>query len=160
MFDSAATGTAVTGACAGRVQRFTYDDLGRPAGVQRCVDAVAAAMQVGYDPLGRPKSLTYPDGEVVENQYDSLGRLVGMTGVVDLATYDLQGNLTTLELANHVTETFGYDWMGTQLTWQSLTGPSCYLGNQSYGYNLRDQLDSYSGGGGGGATTRYPAAGI
>ncbi len=64
-----------------------------------------------YDPLNRPETLTYPDGEVVTYTYDRAGRVNGLTAdegaavYLQDAGYDALGQPTSLALGAGVIST-------------------------------------------------------
>gem|GEM_PF-3938786 len=104
---------------------FTYDNRGRPATQQRATSALGtmafAEWQITFDLVGRPKAVTYPDGqgvlsgnsEIVEYQYDNLGRVERMwsqLGVyLDKATYDPDDRVEVAAFGNGVVEKTYYD---------------------------------------------------
>jgi RHS repeat-associated protein len=78
--------------------------------VQRqCIEGLVYEMGFDYDLLGRWKTLTYPDSEIVTYRYDTAGRLHDMSGYVNSMSYDAAGNLTEIKYANQTKTTHTYD---------------------------------------------------
>ena len=92
-----------------KAENLTYDVMGQVILKKQCIEGRTYAMGFGYDQLGRLKSLTYPNQEVVTYQYDSAGRLHYMSGYVNSMSYDAEGNLTGVEYSNQTKATFRYD---------------------------------------------------
>lgn len=56
-------------------RRFFYDNLSRPAATVESHGTHRFAVSRGYDPHGRPASLTFPTGFAVRQRYTALGHL-------------------------------------------------------------------------------------
>lgn len=105
------------------------------------------------DSMGRTLSMTYPDGEVVTNLYDSGGRLRSVAGkkgsdsyrYVDRLEYDKFGFRRFLASGNGVTTETSYDPATTWLTGQVVAKGTKRLQNLSYEYdkvgNPRKRVD-------------------
>ncbi len=52
---------------------FTYDPRGRQARADKVIGTTTFTTRTSYDSLGRVDTVTYPDGEVVQNTYNSQG---------------------------------------------------------------------------------------
>ena len=61
-----------------------------------------------YDQLSRPRTVTYPDGQVNEITYDAGGRPSSVTGVIDSVDYDPTGYVTRLAFTHGVETTYSY----------------------------------------------------
>lgn len=98
--------------------RFAYTRGGQMAREDRCVRGHKASLTYGYTPLGRLDSLLYPDGELMNFQYDPAGRMSGMPGWVSVSERDADGRVTRMELGNGITRSLTYDvrrqWLRTQ----------------------------------------------
>jgi RHS repeat-associated protein len=79
---------------------YAYDQQGNATTTRQCINGYTAEIGAAYDPLGRQRSLTYPDGETINYHYDRAGRLDKLPGLVDLIQYDASGRLSTLDYAN------------------------------------------------------------
>ena len=79
-------------------------------------------MGFGYDPLGRLKSLTYPDSEQVTYNYDARGRLQNMRRYVNSFAYDAAGRLTAVTYADQTIAVFSYDPKRPWLKSTTVTG--------------------------------------
>jgi RHS repeat-associated protein len=64
----------------GVVKEFTYDNLKRPSTEKVIVDGVSYITQYNYDTYNNLTKTTYPSGVVVNNNYDSKGNLISVTG--------------------------------------------------------------------------------
>jgi len=56
-------------------EKHIWDKRGFEIETQRCVDDVCKTIERSYDSLGRLSSITYPDNEIVDYQYNENGRL-------------------------------------------------------------------------------------
>ncbi len=61
-------------------EKSFYDALGSVWKTIKTIDGASYATETGYDALGRPASIKYPDMETVAYTYDSGGNLSGVTG--------------------------------------------------------------------------------
>lgn len=52
--------------------RYSYDNMGRITRSDKTVDNTTYTIQTGYDALGRLQSITYPDGDIVNYNYNGL----------------------------------------------------------------------------------------
>jgi RHS repeat-associated protein len=105
------------------------------------------------DSMGRILSMTYPDGEVVTNAYDSGGRIRSVAGkkgsdsyrYVDRLEYDKFGFRRLLAYGNGVSTETSYDRLTTWMSGQVVTEGSERLQNLSYTYdkvgNPRTRVD-------------------
>ena len=95
------------------------------------------------DSMGRTLSMTYPDGEVVTNLYDSGGRLRSVAGkkgadsyrYVDRLEYDKFGFRRFLAYGNGVTTDTSYDERTTWLTGQVVANGTKRLQDLRYTYD-------------------------
>jgi len=106
-----------TGASNTLVETNRYDGMGRPYQVTRCQDEGCYSMGMSYDPAGREKQLTYPDGEVVTYSYDDAGRLSSAVPYVDSLQYSSTNQLVSEWFGNDTSLTNTYDpqrlWLNT-----------------------------------------------
>ena len=163
-FDGAGTGCTATAPCWIRTETV-YDDHGFVARTSRPYFAGTGTPQwttYSYDPIGRPLTVTAPDGSVTTYTYTGLGSAGGQTTVTDAlgrATitrrnaqgldssvinalnkttsyiYDAYGNLLTVSdpAGNHVAST--YDIRGHKLT---TSDPD--MGVWHYSYDVLGEL--------------------
>src|SRR5262249_1895082 len=100
------------------------------------IDGVSKSFQYTYDALGRPSTLTYPDGEQVTYGYDHAGRLYSLSGYVTGMFWSPSGQLQQMNYANGTISTFTYDanreWL-TGATVRKSDGTTLYTA--TYGYN-------------------------
>jgi len=139
------TGSGVT-------EQFSYDELGR---VVRTVQAVESkdlgrysyATESTYDLIGNVLKVTYPDGEVVTNDYDGLGRLVKVSGkdiYVSDISYTPQGEVKAIVRGDGTTATYEYDSKNRRLT--HLSSP---ILSYSYDYYPSGNIKTWRGFSGG-----------
>jgi RHS repeat-associated protein len=109
----------------GRVVRYTYEP----------------------DPFSqytRLKTVTYPDGSIMEYQYDELGRLKGFInerGYLEVSnTYDASNRVLTQTHIDNGTYTFNYTVAGGYITQTSMTSPSG--GVTSWAFNSSGYITS------------------
>lgn len=76
----------------------------------RYVGGTALSLDYDYDGMGRVTSVTYPDGRVVTQGYDTTGRLTAMPGYLSGSiAYDAVGRPASWTMANGVEANQGYD---------------------------------------------------
>jgi RHS repeat-associated protein len=88
---------------------LSYDAAGNITSRTKCVQGLCYTLGFTYDGLGRVRSVTYPDGEVVTYDYDTQGRLASVSGYADSFAYNARGKLLTAAYANGTITTFSYD---------------------------------------------------
>jgi len=77
------------------------------------VGGTALSLEYDYDAMGRVTSVTYPDGRVVTQGYDTTGRLTSMPGYLSGSiAYDAVGRPASWTMANGVEANQGYDGVG------------------------------------------------
>ncbi len=97
-----------------------------------------------YDSFGRLGSVTYPDGEVLTNGYDSGGRLKSVAGdkagrrygYLDRLEYDEFFNRRFQQTANGVRTEYEYDVATQRLTRQTSNTPAREVQDLNYTYDL------------------------
>ncbi len=162
------------------VDERTYDLAGRVTSNTLCVEGESKTFGFAYDAMGRQRSITYPDGEIVIYRYNDAGQLRRIDGYVKDILYDAAGRITNISYDNGTTETFTYhplrEWLEThtinqgktvlssteyhyynngQLHWQSTTGTGA--GRSNYFYDSAGRLTLVTGAGA--ADYDYNAAG-
>lgn len=93
----------------GRVVSYSYDSIGRVAGVSSGTQTVVSGRT--YRPDGNLVAQTFGNGIVENRTYDSAGRLATwQIGSIETRTYgrDLNGNITSISVGG-VSKTYGYD---------------------------------------------------
>ncbi len=126
-YDSAPSGySGQTGYWTGRLAKvtdasgtheFLYDQLGRVLKDKKTVDSVAYEFIRSYDSMGRVRTLTYPDTEVVTYAYNSFGDVETIQGVKNSVTtdyvkdvnYNASGQITFTKYGNNVTSDYTYN---------------------------------------------------
>ncbi|WP_158635301.1 hypothetical protein [Luteimonas cucumeris] len=79
------------------------NSLGLPTSEMLHVDGFSYGLQYVYDPQGSLKTLTYPDGRVVDYLPDALGRATQAGGYVGSVQYFPDGDLSSYQYANGIT---------------------------------------------------------
>ncbi len=93
---------------------YQYDERGRLAQETRSFEGVEAGPFVvayAYDAMDRIESITYPDGEVVQQGYDDGGNplsLIGGEDYVTSAQYNAAGQLKRVAFGNGLETRYGY----------------------------------------------------
>ncbi len=90
------------------VQRFGYDARGNNTWREWTLEGHTFIKRTVYDPSNLPLRMTYPDGTVIEHEYDDARRLTGITGIADFA-YDERSLLSTIFHGNGVRTEHEYD---------------------------------------------------
>ena len=94
---------------------YSYDERGRITEETKRIGEEEAVTQFTYNPDDSIKTIVYPDGEVVVNEYDSVGRLKRLTGqdvYLDEVNYDVLGNVKEVRYGNLVKTRYAYDVTG------------------------------------------------
>jgi RHS repeat-associated protein len=91
-----------------KADTFDYDPAGHIVSWGKCISGRSQTFGFDYDTLGRRKQVTYPDGEAVQYEYDSAGRLAKVPGYVDKLAYDAAGRKTQIAYANGVVTDLRY----------------------------------------------------
>jgi RHS repeat-associated protein len=89
-----------------------------------------------YDAMGRPRSMTYPDGEVVSMTYNAQGLLNTLGAYVTQSNYNAVSELNFLKLGNNDTTTYTYNPQNLRLTdLVTNNGSGTPLQNLHYSYD-------------------------
>ncbi len=97
--------------------------------------------QASYNSLLQTKSLQYPSGRQLDYSYDALLRTSAITdhysqiNYLSNVSHGSAGQLTSLNMGDGTTESFGYDQNRLQLTSQQVTKGGNTLLNLSYNYS-------------------------
>jgi RHS repeat-associated protein len=88
----------------------TYDSMGRAISETNVIGTRSYTFSRVFDALGKVRSMTYPNGEVVSYGYDGFGRPTSisssvLSSIVTSATYDARGHQITRTLGNGIVET-------------------------------------------------------
>ena len=106
-------GRLTTVSDASGTQKFYYDKLGRVTKTTKTVDNIAYTIQTTYDTLGRTRSITYPDNEVVYYTYDGLDNITNVSSSKSFADYsdfgfNALGQPGGVTYGNGITTTYSY----------------------------------------------------
>ena len=94
---------------------YFYDERGRTIKEIKRIGGEEAVTQFTYNSADAIKTITYPDGEVVTKEYDSIGRLKRLTGFnvyLENLQYDVLGNIKRAQFGNQVQTEYSYDVTG------------------------------------------------
>src|SRR5262249_32861634 len=86
---------------------YSYDAAANVTSSTMCRGELCETMAFSYDTMarGRLDKTTYPDGEIVDNTYDTTGALSAVSGYTSAMVHDARGELTSITLANGTIET-------------------------------------------------------
>ncbi len=143
-----AAGRVISAADGARTQQFTYDRLGAvtsEVAVMNLHNGPSAPLTTSFthDGFGRLLSVTYPDGMVLSNSFDSGGLLSSMEGVkgtiitdfMKRQEYDVFQNRAFRQLGNGVQTQYNYDPNTLQLARQVTTTPTRTIQDLNYSYD-------------------------
>lgn len=97
--------------------------------------------QASYNSLLQTKTLQYPSGRQLDYTYDALFRTTAITdhnsqvNYLSNVSYGSAGQISSLNMGDGTTETFGYDLNRMQLTSQQVTKSGNTLLNLSYSFS-------------------------
>jgi Rhs family protein len=107
--DNILTQSWSSNAGSGSYSYTNYDPLNHAHNVTVSLDTNSFAFGYDYDFFGRIKNITYPERtQTVDYNWDSLDRLVQISGFINSCTYDGDSNLKTMTYANNITTTKNY----------------------------------------------------
>jgi len=119
---------------------FTYDLLGQVTQVTKNIGGTNYPATYAYNLAGELTAITYPSGRVVNQEYDTIGRLSavknGTSPMADAFAYNSAGQVTGFRYNNDATFTaaFGYSADRLQLTSLTYTKSSQKLLELTYAY--------------------------
>ncbi|MDQ2739635.1 MAG: type IV secretion protein Rhs, partial [Actinomycetota bacterium] len=120
---------------------WTYDTFGE---LVSAVNGSGAAVGYGYDSDGNPTSITYPDGSVVTDGFNTGDQLASVTDAASNKTtfgYNPDGANTTTTYPNGDTVTAGYN-TAEQQTSTTLANGGTTLGALTYGRDSAGQVST------------------
>lgn len=119
-------------------ENYTYDNLGRTIKLQKVVSGKTYTLQYAYNLADELTSVTYPSGRLVQQTYDTIGRL---TKVADAAatyansfSYNSGFQTTGFTYGNGVVAHFSYSLDRLQLASLSYVKGSSTLFSLTYSY--------------------------
>lgn len=115
-----------------------YDLMGRVIRELKTVTGTTYTTQYGYDQLGRPNAITYPDNTAVNYNYN--GPLLssvydGSTTYAAYSGYNSLGQPGTVAYGNGVTTSYTYDSNTYRLNAFNTTKSGATYQNMTYGYD-------------------------
>jgi RHS repeat-associated protein len=128
-----------------------YDALDR---VVEFTDAHGSTLRYGYDTVGNLKSLTYPDGRVVNYVYNDANQLVEVVDWDDRSTkftYDSSSHVTSITFPNGIVRMMTYDAGGRLTRRRDVRLPGTAILDYQYEYDRLGRLTVESGNAGSGA---------
>jgi len=124
-------------------ESYTYDSLSRLASKTRVIDSRSYQTQYLYNTANQMTTLIYPSGKRVRTTHDTRGRTSGVDKVdssgnvlssyMTSVGYNNASQVTSVALANGVTEGYGFDPQRMQLTSQTATKGSTLM-SLTYSY--------------------------
>jgi YD repeat-containing protein len=128
-------------------ETFGYDGLSRTQSRTRTISGRSYTITYAFNQIGQLKRMTYPSLRQVDVGYDARARLATIGGTrnyINSISYKPSQQVQSIQLANGLTESYGYSADRLQLTSQSVQqGQNQPLMNIGYNYNA----DQTSGGG-------------
>ena len=127
---------------------YYYDDrYGRQSHVVKAVDGVNYTVFSTTDVLGRPRRITYPDGEMVDYEYDAGGNLGTVGSYVNFTGYNALGQPSSRASMgeNWVFDSYEYNANTAQLSrLKSIleTTPSTPLLDLQYAYDKKGNIST------------------
>lgn len=139
---TAETDASATGCRAGRSHQWTYDVLGDVTRTTQCTGGLSATTRTAYDALGRPRTLTYPDGLTVTNVYNAAGAVVAIPRYVNAISYTAVGAPSTISYANHTRDSYSYSttrgWLISHVVTNTTTGGRLF--DESYNHDAAGNI--------------------
>ncbi len=89
---------------------YEYDSRNRLISETKTIDGTEYTISYAYDAASHPVSMTYPDGTIVQQSYDNVGRVTSVNGYADYLWSETE--LQQIMYANDVTTTYNYDVRG------------------------------------------------
>ncbi|WP_456442570.1 toxin TcdB middle/N-terminal domain-containing protein [Psychroserpens sp.] len=92
-------------------QSFSYDSRGRTTESKRVINGIVAPFvyTFSYDSDDRRRQTIYPDKTIIKYSFDTIGRLTGVSGLIDNVLYDAQGRREHVEYASGFEAHFQYE---------------------------------------------------
>jgi RHS repeat-associated protein len=87
---------------------YTYDNRNRLLSETRSIEGIPYTVSYQYDAASRLIAMIYPDQTVVINEYDSLNRLVTISGYAEFM-YNAESLLESVTYSNGIVATYQYD---------------------------------------------------
>lgn len=100
-------GRAVGVTYPGGAEWFGYNARGQIDYFAREIDGTLFEFSTSFDNLGRMTSVTYPTGDVITFEVDTLGRTRAVPGYVDAVLYDERGDVIGVDLTNGTSTRYG-----------------------------------------------------
>lgn len=116
---------------------FQYDPRGNPVVVGKVLNNTNYILRIRYNSLGQVLSVTYPDGEVVNYEYDNRSLVKAMTGeenYVSQIEYGMFG-MKKMNLGNGITLAWNYDELSGVLKEIKGANGNVTLFHRQYEYN-------------------------
>ncbi len=117
---------------------WTYSAVGQIAAMTRNTGGTSFTVKQSFDKIGRPASLTYPDGEAVTYAYGADGCQTSVGGYVTAAV--CTPTVAKRTLGNGVVYTENYDPKRMWLASNTASSGTTVLQNESYGYHLDGRM--------------------
>lgn len=124
---------------------YSYDSQGNLISVTNALNQITKLGD--YDPSGRPRSITDPNGFTTTLSYDLRGRLKSIKkgGEETGYTYDKAGNLTKISLPGGVAYTYVYDPAHRLTDIQDQDGNGIHFTLDKAGNRLKEEIKDRSG---------------
>jgi len=130
----------------GGSESYIYGSGGELLSSTQTIGATSKTMASTYDLLGRPSTMTYPDGEIVSYGYNADGSLASVSGYVNSMTYGANGELLQIAYGNGTICNYTYDPNRLWLNTASVKLGSTTLYSASYNYDVAQRVTSMTQG--------------
>jgi RHS repeat-associated protein len=126
-------------------ESYSWNLLGLETARTQTIGSVGRTMATAYDALARPRTLTYPDGEVVTYVYDGAGdlRSVGSSrggSYVSSMTWNPAGQSLAMTFGNGTTTSYSYDPNRAWLSSVAMSRNGAALYNATYQYDAAGRV--------------------
>ncbi|MBI4398396.1 MAG: hypothetical protein HY586_04660, partial [Candidatus Omnitrophica bacterium] len=131
----------------GGTAHFTYDELGQVIHKEQVIDEQTTyTSSATFDALGRPVTVTYPDLEVINYEYNNFGDVEKIysdqTQYVVQADYNPSGQLTTLKYGNGSETNYDYDLKTLRLKHLDTNSAGTAIQNFDYTFDQAGNVKS------------------
>jgi YD repeat-containing protein len=120
---------------------YQYDQRLRKVQESRTMDSNTWTTQWTYDSMDRITSMTYPDNQIVQFNYNAQGKLAGISGIAAM-NYNANGQVTQKNYANGKSTTYVYHPSNLRLTSLATSG----IQNFTYTYDSVGNIKSIADG--------------
>ncbi len=115
-YDTVTIGTLSQIADASGHVSYEYDQRLRKIREERKIDDYVFPTHWSYDAMDRVVSQTYPDGEIINYEYNPQGILESVSGILSSLSYNASGQIVRKTYTNGISTDYDYDPLNLRLT--------------------------------------------